>query len=308
MDLRQLKYFSRIVELGNITAAAEALHIAQPSLSQHVANLEAELEVPLLIRSAGGVRPTDAGKLLYRHAKMVLRQVDEARAAIRHGRDTPSGRVTLGMPTSTSRILALPVIDAVSKAFPEVVLEVIEGSSASLAEAVARQQIDMSVAMNVQPQRSRMKTTLLLTEDLLLVGPSLDKKTVTLQEMADLPLVLPSFPNSIRLLIESVFSEAELDFNLLVETSALSILMDLVCAGRGWTVLPSSVLAGPAAQSAGGIVGTRIASEGFSRRVSLCLAATAEKSVACVAVHRAVIDVARGLVQRGEWTGVRLAS
>lgn len=306
MDLRQLKYFARIVELENITAAAESLHIAQPSLSQHVANLEAELDVSLLIRGAGGVRPTESGKLLYRHAKKVLRQVDEAQAAIRHGRDTPSGRVMLGLPTSTSRVLALPIIDAVSSAFPEVVLEVIEGSSSNLAEAVVRQQIDMTVAMNVQPRRSSMTITPLLVEDLFLVGMPLGKDTVTLDEMAALPLVLSSYPNSIRLMIDSAFSEAGLTFNLLAETSAVSVLLDLAYAGRGWTILPSSALARPPTSAATKIVGTRIDSEGFSRRVSLCLAVTAEKSVACTAVHQKIIEVVKSLVQRGQWSGVTL--
>lgn len=306
MDLRQLRYFARIVELENITAAAESLHIAQPSLSQHVANLEAELGVPLLIRRAGGVRPTDSGKHLYQHAKKILRQVDEAQAAIRHGRETPSGRVMLGLPTSTSRVLALPIIDAVSNAFPEVILEVIEGSSSNLAEAVVRQQIDMAVAMNVQPRRSSMAITPLLTEDLFLVGMPIGKDNVTLSDMATLPLVLPSYPNSIRLMIDAAFSEADLSFDLLAETSAVSVLLGLAYAGRGWTILPSSALVSPPKSAIAEIVGMQINSKGFNRRLSLCLATTAEKSVACAAVHQKIIDVVKTLVQTGQWTGVTL--
>jgi len=56
MDIRQLRYFVKVVELKNITSAAEALFIAQPSLSQHMTNLEAELGVSLLERSVQGTR------------------------------------------------------------------------------------------------------------------------------------------------------------------------------------------------------------------------------------------------------------
>ena len=92
MDIRHLRYFAKVVELRNITAAAEALFIAQPSLSQHMTNLEQELGVPLLERSVQGTRPTAMGELLYRHARTILRQFDDAQAAIRSGSETPAGR------------------------------------------------------------------------------------------------------------------------------------------------------------------------------------------------------------------------
>lgn len=303
MDFRQLKYFTRIVELESITAAAETLHIAQPSLSQHVANLEREFETPLLLRGPGGVRATDAGKLLYRHAKMVLRQVEEAKSALKHGRDTPAGHVTVGLPTSTSRVLAVPLIEAVAQRYPEVLLEVIEGSSADLAVAVSLHRMDIAVAMDVQPQPARMTTTPLLVENLYLVGPALGVESISLQHMAELPLVLPSFPNSIRVLAARAFADDALPLTLVAETSAVSVLLGLVRAGKGWTVLPSSALVGPEADS-DRIVSTPIADKAFSRRVSVCMSLSTEKSVVCTHIHQTLIDVARDLVETGRWAGV----
>ncbi|MDQ8034448.1 MAG: LysR substrate-binding domain-containing protein [Bordetella sp.] len=301
MDLRQLKYFTRIVDLESITAAAETLHVAQPSLSQHVANLEAELDTRLLVRGPGGVRATEAGKLLYRHAKMVLRQVDEARAALRHGRDTPAGKVTIGFPTSTSRVLAVPLIEAVAQRYPDVLLEIIEGSSADLAVAVSLHRMDLAIAMDVQPQPARMTTTPLLVEEVYLVGKKLKTDSVSLAQMCALPLVLPSFPNSIRVLVARTLAEAMLSVNLVVETSAVSVLLALVAKGRAWTLLPSSALAGLPDRR---ITATRIDSPAFSRRVSLCMSLSNEKSVVCTHVHQAVIEVARELVASGAWRGV----
>ncbi|WP_241082993.1 LysR substrate-binding domain-containing protein [Achromobacter xylosoxidans] len=303
MDLRQLKYFTRIVELESITAAAESLHIAQPSLSQHVANLENELETRLLLRGPGGVRATDAGKLLYRHAKMVLRQVEEAKSALKHGRDTPAGHVTVGLPTSTSRVLAVPLIEAVAQRYPEVLLEIIEGSSADLAVAVSLHRMDIAVAMDVQPQPARMTTTPLLVENLYLIGPALGVDAISLRQMSELPLVLPSFPNSIRVLAARAFAEEALPFTLVAETSAVSVLLALVRAGKGWTVLPSSALGGPEADSEK-IVSTPIADKGFSRRVSVCMSLSTEKSVVCTHIHQTLIEVAKALVSTGSWGGV----
>jgi LysR family nitrogen assimilation transcriptional regulator len=64
MNLRRLKYFVKIVDIGSLTQAAEVLHIAQPALSQQVATLEGEMDQQLLIRTKRGVTPTEAGKIL----------------------------------------------------------------------------------------------------------------------------------------------------------------------------------------------------------------------------------------------------
>ena len=79
MDTRKLAYFVQIVDSGSITKAAAALHVAQPALSQQVSSLENDLKQRLLIRSKKGVEPTAAGHTLYRHAQMILRQVEQAR-------------------------------------------------------------------------------------------------------------------------------------------------------------------------------------------------------------------------------------
>ena len=82
MNFRRLKYFVKIVDIGSLTQAAEVLHIAQPALSQQVATLEGELNQQLLIRTKRGVTPTDAGKILYTHARAILRQCEQAQLAV----------------------------------------------------------------------------------------------------------------------------------------------------------------------------------------------------------------------------------
>ena len=69
MDVRQLKYFVGIVDAGSFSKASQKLFVAQPSLSQQIANLEFELKAKLLLRSARGIMPTAAGGVLYRHAR-----------------------------------------------------------------------------------------------------------------------------------------------------------------------------------------------------------------------------------------------
>ncbi len=97
MNFRRLKYFVKIVDIGSLTQAAEVLHIAQPALSQQVATLEkAKLNQQLLIRTKRGVTPTDAGKILYTHARAILRQCEQAQLAVHNVGQALSGQVSIG--------------------------------------------------------------------------------------------------------------------------------------------------------------------------------------------------------------------
>ncbi|WP_059411946.1 LysR substrate-binding domain-containing protein [Cupriavidus basilensis] len=302
MDFRQLRYFARIVELESITAAADALHIAQPSLSQHVVNLEAELGAKLLVRGPFGARPTETGQILYRHAKMVLRQMEEAHAAVRHGRDVPSGHVRVGLPTSTSRVLAVPLLQFVSGSVPDVTVEIVEGSSADLAELVTAQKLDLCIAMDAQ-QRPNMHLVPLLDEDLMAVGPAPAQRdtALTLAEMAALPLLLPSFPNSIRVLTDRAFVAAGLELKLVAETSATSVLLAAVRAGMGWTILPWSALA---TEHPDAFACVPISDSSLVRRVFLCVAGSARLSLACKTVEDALLRLIGEAIATRTWKGV----
>ena len=83
VELRQLRYFVRIVEVGSVSRASQSLHVAQPALSQQVSRLEQELGTRLLSRSVRGVTPTDAGQAVYQHARRILRLVSSTSDAKR---------------------------------------------------------------------------------------------------------------------------------------------------------------------------------------------------------------------------------
>ncbi|HWW73370.1 MAG TPA: LysR family transcriptional regulator, partial [Duganella sp.] len=89
MELRQLRYFVAIVDHGSLSRAALVLHVAQPALTQQLRQLEEELGVQLLHRSAQGVLSTDAGKIFYEHAQAILKQVADARSAVTQSAERP---------------------------------------------------------------------------------------------------------------------------------------------------------------------------------------------------------------------------
>ena len=102
MNLRRLKYFVKIVDIGSLTQAADVLHIAQPALSQQLATLEGEVRQQLLLRTKRGVTPTEAGKVLYRHAQLILRQCEQARVDMNAAGRGVSGAVSVGLAPGTA--------------------------------------------------------------------------------------------------------------------------------------------------------------------------------------------------------------
>src|SRR3979490_2721718 len=98
MNLRRLQYFVKIVDIGSLTQAADILHVAQPALSQQIATLEGEVRQQLLVRTKRGVTPTEAGRALYRHAQLILRQCEQARVDMNAAERGLSGAASGGPP------------------------------------------------------------------------------------------------------------------------------------------------------------------------------------------------------------------
>lgn len=171
MDIRQLRYFAAIVEKGSFSRAAEFLRVAQPALSLHVRNMEADLGTSLLIRTPRGVEPTEAGAILLRHAHTILDQLAVARDEVRgHGND-PAGEVRLGLPGTIGEILAVPLITAVHRRYPRIRLRIAEAMSGFVLDWMREGRIDLGVLYNPAAEH-RIITEALLEERLVFFGPA----------------------------------------------------------------------------------------------------------------------------------------
>ena len=146
MQYRQLYYFVKIVEAGSFSQAARTIHVAQPALSQQIAELEAALGVPLLQRSARGVRPTVAGERLYEEASAILRKLENLPSVVRSSTGEVEGLVGVGMPASLSTTLVGPFIEACKAAHPRITLKFIDGDSEFLREEVEKSRLDLALA------------------------------------------------------------------------------------------------------------------------------------------------------------------
>ena len=249
MDLKQLEYFVRVAELGSFTRAAAALDVAQPALSRQVRQLEVELRQNLLIRNGRGAAPTEAGKLLLEHGRGILHQVERAREELGRVRGALAGRVAIGLPPSVAKVMAVPLIREFRQRMPDATLSISEGLSVGMHESLANGRLDIALLYNAAPAPD-IELTPLLEEPLFLVqrhtgkaAPNARPRPVPLREVAAVPLVIPSRPNAIRMLVETEMANLSCHPRVALEIDGVGAILDLVEDGAGSAVLSRNAVA-----------------------------------------------------------------
>ena len=305
MELRQLRYFVRVVELGSMGRAALDLGVVTSALSQQISRLESELSTRLLQRTSTGVVPTDAGLAFWRQAQLALRHADDAVRAAQLAR--LSGHVSVGLPPSTSAVLGLPFMAAMRERYPEVRLHLVESLSGNLTSMLRARQLDLAVLFQAD-RGQRWSVLPVLEERLFLIArrglPGLpDRERVEIGELADLPLILPSNQHGLRALLNAASSRGHYALNVVAEIDGLAVLMDAVRAGYGATIQPGAALARLAGEP---LVTLEIADSAVRRPNLLTSLSDDELSPAGLAARVVLQSVMRDLVLQGRWPGATL--
>ncbi len=165
MDIRQLRYFLAIAEAPSISAAAQTIGVAQPSLSQHLHRMEEELSVKLVERSARGTALTNEGHMLVEHARRICDSLDRCVADMRELGGAVRGRVCFGMPPSCSMIMSVPLAETVRLELPEIRLRAVETMSGYLKGWLADGTVDMAFLYDLK-DLPHVPSTHVLNEEL----------------------------------------------------------------------------------------------------------------------------------------------
>lgn len=244
MNLRRLKYFVKIVDIGSLTQAADVLHIAQPALSQQIATLEGEFRQQLLVRTKRGVTPTEAGQILYRHAQIILRQFEQAQSDVNNSGESLSGQVSVGLaPGTAASALALPLLKTVRARHPSIVLYLNENFGTTLSELVMNGRMDMAVLYSGKTGVHGLSYRPLLKEQLFLVvspGMPAPPAQIELSKLNDLDLLLPRPYNYLRKYVDEAFASLQSSAQVVAEIESAATLSAAVAAGLGATILPES--------------------------------------------------------------------
>lgn len=241
IDLRRLEYFVAVAEAGSFSKAAAALVMSQPALSQQVAALEGEVGQRLLNRTGRGVAPTAAGAALLVHARGIAELAERARADMRERQLVPSGRIVIGLPPRVAHAMTAELVERFRAEFPDAAISVEEGLSIRLREWLVAGRLDVAVLFD-PPASPLLAIETLSREPLVLMASTPLPSRIRLADVAALPLVLPSKPNSLRQLLESEVKPRGYLLKVVAEVDSIKTVLSLVARGVAATVLPSSAI------------------------------------------------------------------
>jgi LysR family transcriptional regulator, nitrogen assimilation regulatory protein len=306
MDIRQLRYFAKVVESGSFSRAAKLLHVAQPALSQHVRHMEEELGVALLDRGAQGVAPTEAGDRLLRHARRIIAEFTDIADSVRGEALAPRGEVCFGMPGTVGELLAAPLIEAAKARYPDVRIRVVEAMSGYIREWLKRGDVDLAVIYSTSDPRGLAVHHGLSEEICLFANPSfegvdrLNGLSVPLREAVRLPLIVPGPKHGLRELIDDAAMSVGAMVDPAIEIDSYSQIKKLALRGMGYGILPR--MAVQRETDAGLFRMWHIEQPEITRKVYLAYSTERPLRTAPRAIGQLAWEILRELVRDAVWT------
>lgn len=301
LSLRQLRYFVAAVDSGSISQAAIFLSIAQPAVGQQIAEMEAMLGAPLLARTARGVRPTEVGERIYAQAQTILRQIGQLPVLARAPTPELAGSVSLGLVSTLAARLTAPLLLAARARHPQLRLKIIEGTSVTIREQVNLLRVDLGLVFESQPAPGVVRQPLFRQRLFAFEpGAAAESAPISLKELAQRPLILPSAPNAIRGALDRAFAKSGREPDLAAETTSLSGLLSAVDAGVGSTVLPIGELPPGLSVTAARI---RLIEPALWLTASTIHSALTAPEAAPRALHALLCEVVAAQVRSGAWRG-----
>ncbi|MCW3040271.1 MAG: LysR family transcriptional regulator, partial [Solirubrobacterales bacterium] len=249
MTLAQLEYFLAACEHGSFSAAAEELHMAQPSLSDQVRRLEAELGVELFRRVGRGLAITEAGRTLQEHAILVLDAAEAARASVGAVRELRGGTAAFGTFGSARYFLGTDLVADFRTRYPDVRLRLIGANSSETADAVRRGELEAGmVSLPVDDHGLEVRP---ITRDEIVyasMNPEHLAHRATIQRIATVPLILPDATfgteDPVRRQLAELAQSAGVRIEPVIDVEDPEAAMELTGRGFGDTITSRAWLAG----------------------------------------------------------------
>jgi LysR family transcriptional regulator, nitrogen assimilation regulatory protein len=253
LDLRELRYFHSVAYTGNFGRSARELNVSQPAISHQVRKLEEGLGTQLFVRHGRGVALTPAGACLRDRLETIMQllasPLDEGAAA-----GTRSGTVSLAIPAETGPLLAASLARQFRARWPDVALDIREGSGSDLEEWVLHRRVDIAVVAD-PPAIPALEVVPILTEPLGLVAPvhsptAEDRGPLRLRDLVGEPLILPGPQHWIRRRVDIAAQQHGIRLDPVLQVNSVASTKSMVRGGLGCAILPLAAVQDEVARGA----------------------------------------------------------
>ncbi len=295
MDLRSIRAFVRVAELGSITRAARELGIVQPALSRHIQRIETELGAQLLTRLPRGVQLTLEGRRFLQHSRRILHEVTQATSTLAAEAEC-AGRVTVGFSPTLAPLLAPGVIERAVAGFPAITLKIYEQFSRRLIGDMLNGHYDIALLTNPPPSRAFAMMPVLTEPMVVVSGPQRRgiAPALSLDELTATPMMISE---GIRALVEDQLASHGVTLRVGLEIDAIEAIRRMVIAGQGCSILPISAVREDIA--AGRISAATVAGVELTRSLVLVTMSEERTSAAIRAITGVILAEIEALAQRG---------
>lgn len=250
MEMHQIRYFLAVCDAGNFTRASEAAFVSQPSLTQAIRKLEAEMGGPLFDRDRGGCRLTELGRLLEPELRRIQDQAHDVKSqAVRFMRlEKIPMRIGL-MPTIGPRRLA-PVLARFQKASPQIEVELVVEQAGTLMKSLTKGTLDLVIGVPTDAPSTALRRENLYTERYVVAFPAkhrfAKKGSVTLADLQSEPW-LDRLNCEMREELKTVLKERSMSLYAAYRSNDMEWILRMVRTGIGVAIVPEyAVLDEPA--------------------------------------------------------------
>src|SRR5438105_4303364 len=239
IDLTALEIFKAVAEQGSITKAAARLHRVQSNVTTRVKQLEERLGAQLFLRQHRRLVLSPQGKRLLAYADQLLHLSSEAEAALRNGR--PAGTLQIGALESTAATRLPPVLSRDHRAYPDVRIELVTGTTGALVTRVMNHEVE--AAFVAEPFTANdLAAEPVFSEELVLIAPKGFPKIKTPKDIGHTTLIAFATGCSYRQRLEAWLGGAQVVPERVMEFGSYHAIVACVAAGAGIAIVPRSVL------------------------------------------------------------------
>lgn len=313
MNSKQLQYFLVTVKKGSIASAARELEIAQPAISQQLANLEHELKTTLFERDFRGVRLTNSGRLFYQHAQLIVQQMSLAKNEIKDIDKKPCGSVSIGMTQAICNVLSAALIAEIEMRFPGIELQLITTHSSNLPKWLKMGEVDLVLTYEEHTTSEHIQTIPLFKENLYLVASTsslgqdkkyqalLQRQTISFTELAEYQVVVPNQKDALTDLLHKYEAKTGILLQYRATHGQLMTTLRYITERNELFILPSSAVFH--LEESGQVKSLLITDPQVTRDVVVMTSKERPVTKAMQVVQSVIADVTKKANIKNQWRG-----
>lgn len=243
VKLNQLEIFCKIIELGSFSKAADALHLSQPTVTEHMKSLEEYLGLSLLDRLGREVVPTKAGQILHEYARNILELKEEAEQRLRSLQGDLKGDLTVGASTIPGEFILPRILKAFRDKFPSLHINLIISDTRAIIGGILENRVELGV-VGARFESEKLEFHRFIQDELVLIVPVESPwaafSSISLEQLKAIPFVLREEGSATRLTMEKALSTARFDcsqLKLVANLGSTTAIIQAVKSGVGGSIL-----------------------------------------------------------------------